>query len=130
MDIKNAKVIVTGGSSGIGYEIAKLLRKNGAMVVITGRDEKKLKNASDELDVIGFNADISNEAAVKSLFEFALTKLDGLNVLINNAGIGYSAPLIDTTEQDFTRIWETNVKGAFIAGREAARHFITQKAGN
>jgi 3-oxoacyl-[acyl-carrier protein] reductase len=130
MDISNAKVIVTGGNSGIGYEIAKVLRQNGAQVVICGRDEQKIQKAASELDVVGFKADVSNEQDVKDLCAFAINSLGGLNVLINNAGIGYYAPLTDTSIDNFTRIWETNVKGAFVAGREAAIHFITQKTGN
>lgn len=130
MEIKDAKVLVTGGSSGIGYEIAKLLRSQGAQVVICGRNEKAIMATAQELDVWGFQADVANEGDITKLFEFTFEKLGGLNVLINNAGIGYFASLLDTSLADFTRIWETNVKGAFLAGQEAAKHFVRQKTGN
>lgn len=130
MDISQAKVLVTGGSSGIGYETAKQLRQLGAQVVICGRNEDTIQQAAKELDVFGFKADVSNEEEVEHLFEFAINKMGGLNVLINNAGIGYFALLTDTTVADFTRIWDINVKGAFLCGRAAASYFIAQNTGN
>lgn len=130
MDITQAKVLVTGGSSGIGYETAKQLRQQGAQVVICGRNEETIQQAAKELDVYGFKADVSNEEEVEQLFKFAIDKMGGLNVLINNAGIGYFALLTDTSLADFTRIWDINVKGAFLCGRAAARYFTSQNTGN
>ena len=56
--------------------------------------------------------------------------MDGLNVLINNAGLGYMGALVDTSLEDFTRIWETNTRSAFLCGQLAARHFISRNTGN
>lgn len=130
MDIKNAKVIITGGSSGIGYETASVLSQQGAQVVICGRNEDALRKAADELKVTGFVADVSNQQDIERLFNFATQTMGGLNVLVNNAGIGFMGSLVETSSEDFTRIWETNVKGAFLAGKAAARYFITQNTGN
>ncbi len=130
MDLNTAKVIITGGSTGIGYETAKQLINKGAKVVICSRNKTDLEKAAQEIGAIAIQADISNEAEVKALFKEASGKLGGLNVLVNNAGIGYLAPLTETSEDDFTRIWETNVKGAFLVGKEAANYFIAQNEGN
>jgi 3-oxoacyl-[acyl-carrier protein] reductase len=130
MDLNTAKVILTGGTSGIGYETAKLLRSKGAQVVICGRDAVTVESVSEELNVFGMKADVSNEADLENLFEFALDKMSGLNVLINNAGLGFMGSLIETSSEDFTRIWETNTRSAFICGKLAAKHFIEQKTGN
>lgn len=130
MELKTAKVIVTGGSSGIGYETAKLLRSQGAEIVICGRTEDTIEQAAKELDVFGVQADVSKEADVQKLFDFALEKLDGLNVLINNAGIGFFSSLLETSVEDFTRIWETNTRSAFLCGRLAAKYFVGQNTGN
>ncbi|AWG25609.1 SDR family oxidoreductase [Flavobacterium kingsejongi] len=130
MDIKEAKVIITGGSTGIGYETAKLLVSKGASVVICSRNQAVIEKAAQEIGAIGLAADISIEADVQALFTAASEKLGGLNVVINNAGIGYIGSLVETSVDNFTKIWETNVKGAFLVGREAANHFILQRSGN
>jgi len=130
MDLNTAKVIITGGSTGIGYETAKQLINKGAKVVICSRNKTDLEKAAQEIGAIAIQADISNEAEVKVLFKEANEKLGGVNVLVNNAGIGYLAPLTETSEDDFTRIWETNVKGAFLVAKEAANYFIAQNEGN
>lgn len=130
MNINEAKVIVTGGTSGIGYEIAKLLSSHGAQVVICGRNAATVATITNELNIHGIVADMAKEEDVIKLIDFAKEKLGGLNVLINNAGIGYMAPLTEISTDDFTRVWETNVRGLFVAGREAAKHFIAQKSGN
>lgn len=130
MDLNTAKVIITGGSTGIGYETAKQLISKGAKVVICSRNKSDIEKAAQELGAIGIQTDISNEQDVKALFKEANEKLEGLNVIINNAGIGYLAPLTETSEADFSRIWETNVKGAFLVGKEAASYFIPQNEGN
>jgi len=130
MNLNTAKVIITGGSTGIGYETAKQLISKGAKVVICSRNKSEIEKAAQDIGAIGLQADISNEDEVKALFKEANEKLGGLNVLINNAGIGYLAPLTETSEADFSRIWETNVKGVFLVGKEAATYFIAQNAGN
>lgn len=130
MNINDAKVLITGGSSGIGYETARLLKENGARVVICGRNEDTIQKAASEIGVSGFKADVKNEEDVKKLFEYTLQELGGLNVVINNAGLGQFSPLAETSSEDFKRIWEINVLGAFQVGREAAKHFIAQNTGN
>ncbi len=130
MDLKKAKVIVTGGTSGIGYETVKLLKSHGAEVVFCGRNEQTVKQVTAELNAFGIEADVSKVDDVRKLFEFALEKMGGLNVLINNAGVGFMGSLTETTIADFSRIWEVNTKSAFMCGQMAAQHFIKQNTGN
>ncbi len=130
MNIKDAKVVVTGGSSGIGFATAKVLKDHGATVLISARDEEKLNRAAKELGVLSYKANVANENDVKAMFEFAIKEMGHVNVLINNAGIGLMAPLVETSTDDFQKQWEINTKGIFLAGREAAKHFIEQQYGN
>ncbi len=130
MDIQEAKVLITGGTSGIGLETAKILSDKGADVVIVGRNKEKLHHAIDSTGLKGYCADVSVSSQVHDMILYAIDQMKGLNVLINNAGFGKFASLVDTTEEDFEAQWQTNTKGLFLVGREAAKHFIEQSYGN
>lgn len=130
MQLNTIKAIITGGTTGIGYETARLLSQQGAQVTICGRNEETVHEAAKELNVHGFRADVSSEQDIHDLFTYAIDKMGGLNVLINNAGLGHIESLIDTSVDDFTRIWETNTRSTFICGQLAAKHFIAQNGGN
>jgi 3-oxoacyl-[acyl-carrier protein] reductase len=130
MDIKTAKVLVTGGSSGIGYATAQLLRDKGAAVAICGRKADSVDTAAAELGALGIVADVSSEDDVKRMVARVIDELGGYNVLVNNAGFGHWASLVETTQHDFRRVWETNVLGAMLVARESAKHFTKQNTGN
>ncbi|GGE46944.1 3-oxoacyl-[acyl-carrier protein] reductase [Pedobacter psychrotolerans] len=130
MEIKNARILLTGGTTGIGYETAKLLSTQGAKVVICGRSEESVNSVAKELGIFGIKADVSQEADVERMFAYALENLGGLDVLINNAGLGFMGSLLETSSEDFIKIWETNTKSAFLCGKLAAKHFIEQQSGN
>lgn len=130
MNVKDIKAIVTGGTSGIGLATAMALKNEGAEVIICARSQEGLDVVKSEHNLMGIQADVSDEAQIRHLFQSSKNKLGNYNVLINNAGIGSFFPLTETTAQDFQRIWEVNTKGLFLAGREAAKHFIDQQYGN
>lgn len=130
MNLKDATVLVTGGSSGIGYSIAKTLIDAGAHVAITGRDEEKLKKASAELKAFPICADVSSEADVTRTYSEFLSKFGHLDVLVNNAGSGVFKTLVETELPKFQAVFATNVTGAMLMAREAAKHFIGRNGGN
>lgn len=130
MNLKGATVLVTGGSSGIGRAIAKTLTEAGARVAITGRDERKLKEAAAELKAFPIRADVSNEADVMRTYQEVLAKFGHLDVLINNAGAGVFKTLVETELSKFQAVFATNVTGAMLMSREAAKHFMERKSGN
>ena len=130
MDLNEKVVIVTGGSNGIGKEIAAQLKAKGAFVFITGRNEQRVKATSAELGVTGLRSDVSIEQDVKQLFETVLAKHGRLDVLINNAGFGAGwAEIGDLNMDDMLRVYQTNVFGAAMLGQEAAKIFKEQKSG-
>ena len=131
MDLKSAKVIITGGSSGLGKAMAKLLIEHGAKVLITGRNIEKLNAVAQEIGAIPFHANVAEQEDVMATFEAAKKELGGLNVLINNAGIASSWSKIDQLDIDQMRkVYDVNVFGAAMMGKEAAKIFIEQKSGN
>lgn len=130
MNIQDAKVLITGGGSGIGLETARMLIQKGAQVTISGRNKELLETAAAEIGALPFVADVTDEQAVNALVEFSIREMNGLNVLINNAGFGYFASLLDTDTQKFKEILETNVVGAMLAGRACVRYFVENKYGN
>ena len=130
MNLKDAKVVVTGGSSGIGRGIAELLVQRGARVVITGRDEKRLRAAATATGASPLPGDVSLEADATRIVRQAIETLGGYNVLINNAGIGAFAPLLEITADAMRRVWETNVLGATLMARESARYFVVHQGGS
>jgi 3-oxoacyl-[acyl-carrier protein] reductase len=130
MNISDCKAIVTGGSKGIGFAIAKMIKDGGGSVAITGRDEKALKDSAKEIWAVGIVADVSSEADCRRAVETAASELGGLNVLINNAGVGYSSPIDSFDANSFEKVWATNVRGAALMAREAAHIFKAQNYGN
>jgi len=130
MDIANARALVTGGSSGIGFETARQLASRGARVVICGRDRDKLKKAADEIGAVAIEADVAVEADAVRLVREVVGAFDDYNVLINNAGFGHFATLLETSVDDMQRVFATNVIGAMVVARESAKHFVKRQSGN
>src|SRR5271170_4731182 len=130
MDLKNAVVLITGGSSGIGRAAAEVLKQAGARVAITGRDPERLAEAARSLGVVGIQADVSNEADVLRTFREVKEKPGDLDVLVNNAGVGVFKDLIDMDRASFDAVFATNVTGAMLMAREAAKVFKERKRGN
>jgi len=130
MKLQGAKALITGGSSGIGRGIAEALVAEGSDVVITGRDEEKLAAVAGRIGCGHRQADVGVEAeAVASVEEF-VAEHGRIDILVNNAGFGFFAPLVEMELADLERVYRTNVFGAFVMAREAARHFIAQESGD
>jgi len=130
MNIKDAKVLITGGNSGIGKATAKLLKEKGAQVIISGRNQTTLEQTAKELKVDYIKADVTKENDVTQMVQEAKNKMNGINVLINNAGYGYIAKLIDIEADKFTDQFKTNILGATLCAKESAKHFVDQEYGN
>ena len=130
MKLQNATALVTGGSSGIGFSIAKTLIEAGTRVAITGRDEKKLYKAAEVLNAVPIRADVADEADVQRSMREVLQAFDHLDILVNNAGFGVFKKLVEMDKTSFDAVFATNVTGAMLMGREAAKHFIQRNTGN
>jgi dihydroanticapsin dehydrogenase len=107
--------IITGGSRGIGFEMAKIFSENGAKVVITSKNSQQLKNAADQLtDTISISADIRKEEDVKKVVEKTIEKFGKLDILVNNAGIFPKIKqLHEISELEWNDVLDVNLNGQF-----------------
>ncbi|MFN8178999.1 MAG: SDR family oxidoreductase [bacterium] len=131
MKIEECVALVTGGSSGIGLETARLLVKQGARVAVCGRAKDRVEKASKEIGALGLVGDVGREEDAVRLVQTVVRELGGgYNTLINNAGWGRFGSLLDLKLEEFRAIMDTNVFGAMLMARESARHFVQKKRGN
>jgi rhamnulose-1-phosphate aldolase/alcohol dehydrogenase len=124
---------VTGGGSGIGRAIALRLAAEGACVIVADRDGAAAQKVAEEIggsDVaLGTEADVTSaDAIVKSLQE-AVLAFGGVDLVVNNAGLSISKPLLETTEQDWDLQHDVMAKGSFLVSRETARILVAQGLG-
>jgi NADP-dependent 3-hydroxy acid dehydrogenase YdfG len=117
------RVVVTGASSGIGAETVRLLAAAGATVVAAARRRERLDALAKELGaaVVVQRTDMRREADVLALFAAARERLGGVDVLVNNAGLGRAAPLVSGATEAWREMLEVNVLGLCIATREAVQ---------
>jgi 3-oxoacyl-[acyl-carrier protein] reductase len=131
MEINNSRILVTGGSSGIGKETAKQFIKKGATVVITGRDEGKLNKVATEIGAIALPFDVSKLSTISEKAQKAIELLGGkIDVLVNNAGIGTFSKLGELTAEDLHSVFTTNVFGLALLTQEIVKTFKEQNYGN
>ena len=122
--IEGKKAIVTGGTRGIGHAVVQALAAAGASVVLTGTTAGNANAAAEEfvqqgMKVFGFPADVSREDDVQKLFDFADKTLGGLDILINNAGLGIFKPAGELSLADWKKVIDLNLTGAFHCSRLA-----------
>jgi len=122
--------LVTGGSKGIGFAIAKALVADGASVVITGRHRRELERAQAELGSRAFAvvADVRNPAEVAAAAREPVDRFGGLDVLVNNAGIGLFKNAADMPVADWQAVIDTNLSGVFYFCHAAIPH-LRQRGG-
>ncbi|RKO89404.1 short-chain dehydrogenase/reductase SDR [Blyttiomyces helicus] len=122
--------IITGGSKGIGQAISVALASAGASVVVSYAGDEAGARATvaaavaagaDASKIQIVRSDVSKSESVRSLFESAVEHFGGVDIVINNAGIILYKSILDTSDEEFDNLFNTNVKGAFFVLREAAR---------
>ncbi|CAN5493958.1 bifunctional rhamnulose-1-phosphate aldolase/short-chain dehydrogenase [soil metagenome] len=125
--------LVTGAASGIGRAIAERFAAEGACVVVADLDASRAQAVAAELgstDVaVGIAADVSDEAAVAAAFREAVLAFGGVDLVVNNAGLSISKPLLETTVADWDLQHDVMAKGSFLVSREAAQVMIEQQMG-
>ena len=132
IDLTDKVILVTGSSRGIGATIAQQLAASGAKVIVNyaggkaAAEEVVLQIKNKGGDAIALQADVSKTEEVKNLFDQAIEHYGKIDVLVNNAGIMINSLIKDTTDADFNRQFDINVKGTFNTLREAATRLADQ----
>jgi NAD(P)-dependent dehydrogenase (short-subunit alcohol dehydrogenase family) len=117
--LEGKRAIVTGGGAGIGRAIALRLAEEGARVVVADVDEEAAAAVAAEVEGQARHVDVTSSEAVGALVAAVVADLGGLDVMVNNAGVGAAGTVIDTSEEDFDRMMAVNVKGTFNGMKHA-----------
>jgi NADP-dependent 3-hydroxy acid dehydrogenase YdfG len=135
-NVKDKRIVVTGGTTGIGKAIADVLVSLGGRVLIFGRDQEDFNNAVADIkkqfpesEVYGTPADVTKKEDIEKILEIVDTELGGIDILINNAAL--SAPgITQETYEDYKYVIDTNITGYLAFAQEAASRMKQQKSGH
>ncbi len=127
----NKRILITGGASGIGLEIAKLFYKNHAQIAIVDYDQVALHEASkffSETDLM-IHGDINDTVSVRKIFNEIDLHWSGIDVLVNNAGISIPAPFEEIKLENWTKVLSINLTGNFLISQQATKRMHEQESG-
>ncbi|XP_055628057.1 dehydrogenase/reductase SDR family member 4 [Toxorhynchites rutilus septentrionalis] len=136
MRLKGKVAVVTASTDGIGYSIAERLGQEGAKVVVSSRKEQNVSDAVAQLtkagiDVTGVKCHVANGADRKVLFETALEKFGGIDILVSNAAVNPEVgAVLDASESAWDKIFEVNVKSAFLLAKEVLPYIRQRQGGS
>lgn len=134
-DFSGEVVVVTGGSRGLGLEIAEAFGKAGASVVITARREKWLNEAEQQLEEQGIAAlallaDVAEPASVEQLVQRTLETYGKIDILVNNAGLTWGAPAEEMALERWQQVLNANVTGTFLMSQAVGKHMLAREKGS
>lgn len=132
VELQGQVALVTGGSRGIGLEIARSLAEGGARVAVVARDEGRASSAADGLPGDGhrgYGADVGSSGSVDALVKRVEEEMGGIDILVNNAGVTRDNLLMRLKDEDWDQVLDTNLRGAFNTVRAASRGMMKKRAG-
>lgn len=129
VDLTGKAAVVTGASSGLGRHFAMTLARAGAKVAVAARRIEALQELVAQIEAfdgraIAIPLDVTDAESVRNCIDAAETELGALSILVNNAGIAGREVAIETTEADWDRVLDTNLKGVWLVAQEAGRHMV------
>jgi len=133
-DLTGRVAIITGGSIGLGRQMAEGLAEMGANLVLCARKKERCQQAAEELQQLGIKTlavacDVKNPASIQELVDTTLAQFGRIDILINNAGISWGAPVEQMTLQDWNKVLETNLTGTFLCSQAVGKTMIAAKRG-
>ena len=134
IDLSGRVAFVTGASSGLGAQFARTLAGAGAAVVLASRRLEMLKTLRAEIESQGGDAhvvelDVTDHDAIKSAVAHAETEVGSIDILVNNSGVSTTQRIQDVSPDDFDRVFDTNVKGAFFVAQEVGKRMLARAKG-
>jgi gluconate 5-dehydrogenase len=133
-DLKGRVAVVTGGSVGLGRQVAQALAEMGADIVLCARKRERCEQSAEELKALGVRAmamacDVTKADDVNQVVQAALAGFGRIDIVVNNAGISWGAPFESMTLADWHKVLETNLTGTFLFSQAAGKVMIAQKSG-
>jgi len=133
-DLKDKVAFITGGSIGLGRQMAEGLAEMGAHVALCARKKERCEQAAQDLEKLGvrtlaLGCDVKDPSSVNQAVETAVNLLGRIDILINNAGISWGAPVEQMTLADWNKVLETNLTGTFLCSQAAGKLMIGQGSG-
>jgi gluconate 5-dehydrogenase len=133
-DLKGRVALITGGSIGLGRQVAQALAEMGADIVLCARKRERCVQAAEELEGLGVHTlalacDVTNAEQVQAVVEATVSRFQCIDVLVNNAGISWGAPFEEMRLADWHKVLETNLTGTFLFSQAAGKVMIGQRRG-
>jgi NAD(P)-dependent dehydrogenase (short-subunit alcohol dehydrogenase family) len=133
-DLSGRTAIVTGGSIGLGYQMAEALAEIGANVVLCARKKERCEQAAEGLKQLGvktlaLGCDVKNPEQVQSVVQETISHFGRVDVLINNAGVSWGAPVEEMKLEHWNKVIETNLTGTFLFSQAVGRFMVPQRRG-
>jgi len=133
-DLSGRVAIVTGGSIGLGRQMAEGLAEMGANLVLCARKKERCEQAAEELKQLGVKTlalacDVKNSENVRSVVQETVSHFDRIDILINNAGTAWGAPIEDMKLEHWNKVMETNLTGTFLFSQAVGKHMVPQRRG-
>jgi NAD(P)-dependent dehydrogenase (short-subunit alcohol dehydrogenase family) len=134
LSLKGRNALVTGANGGLGSHFAQTLAEAGAAVAVAARKIESLRSVKDAIVAAGGRAepialDVTDPTSVARAFDEASAALGAITIVVNNAGIAITKPLLEHTEEDWQQVIEVNLNGAWRVAQAAARHMVKHEQG-
>jgi hypothetical protein len=134
IDLSGRVAFVTGASSGLGAQFARVLARAGAAVVLTARRMERLKDLRAQIEGEGGDAhaivlDVTDRDSIRSAVAHAETEVGSIDILVNNSGVGSTQRLQEVTEEEFDFVFDTNVRGSFFVAQEVGKRMLARARG-
>lgn len=130
MNWENKKVIITGGSSGIGAHLVTVLEEKGANIVFVGLEKDRVEKIAERKNALGLTADLTNEEELTFFFQKAIEHLGGIDLLVNNAGFVIAKPFEELNRSDFEKMFAINTIAPARLAQLALPYFRQNKKGD